>query len=137
MEGVVTSSFGARVNPITGKKEVHNGIDIAVASGTAVKAVQDAVITEVGEDRFSGVYVRYKTDNGFSVTYAHLSKVTVKKDEKVKRGQQIATSGSTGISSGAHLHYTLWKDEELIDPMKYVDLPYTDDVKQEYAYRGE
>lgn len=69
--------------------------------------------------------------------YAHLKKIYVKEKQEIKQKQKIALSGNTGTTTGPHLHYSIWYEGELIDPMGCVDLPYTDDVKSEYAQRGE
>ena len=109
-EGIITSSCGERENPLLEKTEFHNGLDIAM---------------------------EYETNDGFRVQYAHLQKTLVKEGEKVRQGQAVAKSGNTGLSTGPHLHYSLWKDGILLDPMEYVDLPYTAEVTAEYAARGE
>lgn len=68
--------------------------------------------------------------------YAHLKSVSVKEGDYIKQGQKIAETGNTGLSTGPHLHYSVWKDSMLMDPMQFVYLDYTKDVKMEYAARG-
>lgn len=120
VEGVITSACGERTNPILGKRENHNGLDIAVAEGTAVIAVKSGKVTEVRTSATYGKLLEYETTDGYTVMYAHLSKVLVREGEQVKQGQKVAESGNTGLSTGPHLHYSLWKGEKLLDPMDYL-----------------
>ena len=120
VEGVITSACGERVNPILGKRENHNGLDIAVAEGTAVIAVKSGKVTKVRTSATYGKLLEYETTDGYTVMYAHLSKVLVREGETVKQGQKVAESGNTGLSTGPHLHYSLWKGEKLLDPMDYL-----------------
>lgn len=136
-EGIITSSCGERENPLLEKTEFHNGLDIAMAEGTEVAAVKSGVVTKIRESDTYGLVLEYETNDGFRVQYAHLQKTLVKEGEKVRQGQAVAKSGNTGLSTGPHLHYSLWKDGVLLDPMEYVDLPYTAEVTAEYAARGE
>lgn len=120
MEGVITSYCGERENPILHKQELHNGLDIAVAEGTDVVAVKSGTVTEVRTSATYGKLLKYETEDGYEVMYAHLSQVLVKKGEKIEQGQIVAKSGNTGLSTGPHLHYSLWQDGELLDPMEYL-----------------
>jgi len=135
-EGTVTSSCGVRNNPILNKMELHNGIDIGVGIGTEVAAVRSGVVTEIRTSATFGHVLEYETNDGYKVMYAHLSEILVKEGEKVKQGQVVAKSGNSGLSTGPHLHYSLWKNGKLIDPMDYVNLKYTQEVAAEYAARG-
>lgn len=136
-QGIITSSCGVRENPILNKKEFHNGIDIGVVTGTEVAAVRSGVVTRVRTSATFGKVLEYETEDGYKVMYAHLSEVLVKKGEKIKQGEVVAKSGNTGLSTGPHLHYSLWKDGKLLDPLGYVTLEYTQEVAAEYAARGE
>ena len=120
VEGVITSACGNRINPILGKRENHNGLDIAVAEGTDIVAVKSGRVTEVRTSATYGKLLKYETEDGYTVMYAHLSKVLVKPGESVKQGQVVAKSGNTGLSTGPHLHYSLWKGDELLDPMDFL-----------------
>lgn len=120
VEGVITSACGERENPILHKRENHNGLDIAVAEGTDVVAVRSGTVTEVRTSATYGKVLKYETNNGYTVMYAHLSEILVHNGEKIKQGQVVARSGSTGLSTGPHLHYSLWKGEKLLDPMEYL-----------------
>jgi len=120
VEGVITSGCGERENPILHKQENHNGLDIAVAEGTDVIAVKSGMVTEVRTSATYGKVLQYETADGYTVMYAHLSEVLVQEGEEIRQGQIVAKSGNTGLSTGPHLHYSLWKDEVLLDPMEYL-----------------
>ena len=120
VDGVITSACGERTNPILGQKENHNGVDIAVAEGTEVVAVKSGKVTEVRNSATYGKLLKYETADGYTVMYAHLSKVLVKEGDRIIQGQKVAESGNTGLSTGPHLHYSLWKGETLLDPMEYL-----------------
>ncbi len=120
MEGVITSACGERENPILQKQELHNGLDIAVAEGTAVRAVKSGTVTEVRTSATYGKLLKYETKDGYQVMYAHLSEILVKEGEEIAQGQVVARSGNTGLSTGPHLHYSLWKDGELLNPAEYL-----------------
>ena len=83
-------------------------------------AVKSGTVTEVRTSATYGKLLKYETKDGYTVMYAHLSDVLVKKGEKIRQGQVVAKSGNTGLSTGPHLHYSLWKDETLLDPMEYL-----------------
>lgn len=137
LEGTVTSSCGERTSPMVGETEFHDGLDIAVAEGTPVAAVKSGEVTGVRESETLGLAVTYLTTDGFEITYAHLQKALVSPGESVKQGQTVALSGSSGWSTGPHLHYRVKKDGVILDPMVFVDLPVTAEVEAEYAARGE
>jgi murein DD-endopeptidase MepM/ murein hydrolase activator NlpD len=120
--GAVTSEFGYRIGPISGKKEFHLAIDIAAEKGTEIKAFADGVVRYIGEnpDTF-GLYVMIDHNNGVATFYAHCSKLLVRKGETVSCGQTIALVGETGSATGPHLHFTLSKDSVRLDPAFYVD----------------
>ena len=84
--------------------------------------MHNSVVTEVGQDSSSGIYMRYETDNGYTVTIAHLSETIAKPGDRILQGQHIAYSGNTGNSSGPHLHLTLRKNDKLIDPLSVMDM---------------
>lgn len=136
VNGIITSSYGSRTNPVLDKEEFHDGIDIAVPEGTDVIAIKDGEVIETGNSKTYGIYIKYKTNDNYIIKYAHLSKIYSKKGDKIKSGQTIALSGNTGLTTGPHLHYSLWKDDEITDPINYVNLKYTADVKNEYRQRG-
>ncbi len=135
VQGIITSSCGTRENPVLQKEELHDGLDIAVAEGTAVAAVKSGVVTEVRTSATYGKVVKYETTDGYEIMYAHLSEILVKKGEKIRQGQTIAKSGNTGLTTGPHLHYSVWKDGVLLDPMEFVTLGWTDSVRAEIQAR--
>lgn len=137
LEGIITSSCGTRQNPVLGREELHDGLDIAVAEGTNVAAVRSGVVTKVRTSKTLGKVVTFEVEGGYQVMYAHLSETLVKKGDKIRQGQTIAKSGNTGLSTGPHLHYSLWYKGTLLDPMEYVSLPYTGEVAAEYRARGD
>lgn len=136
VNGIVTSSCGERENPILQKMEYHNGLDIAVAENTQAVAVKSGIVTEIRNSETLGKVLKYETEDGYTVMYAHLNDVLVKKGENIKQGQIVAMTGNTGLSTGPHIHYSVWKGDMLINPMQFVNLKYTEDVKAEYLARG-
>ena len=136
VQGIITSSCGTRENPILNKTEYHNGLDIAVAENTDALAVKSGVVTDVRTSQTLGNVVEYETKDGYTILYAHLNDILVKKGDTIKQGQVIAKTGNTGLSTGPHIHYSIWRGDMLINPMQFVDLEYTDDVKTEYLARG-
>lgn len=136
VEGIITSSCGKRENPILKKIEMHDGLDIGVAENTNAKAVKSGIVTEVRTSKTLGKLVKYRTDDGYEIMFAHLNKVLVGVGEEVSQGQTIAKTGNTGLSTGPHLHYSVSKGEMLYDPIQFVDLNYTNEVAAEYQWRG-
>lgn len=137
MQGVVTSSCGMRQNPILKREELHDGLDIAATEGTEVVAVKSGVVTETRTSATLGRLLKFRTADGYEVMYAHLSETLVKKGEEIRQGQAVARSGNTGLSTGPHLHYSVWKEGVLLDPLPFVTLRYTEEVRKEYEARGE
>jgi murein DD-endopeptidase MepM/ murein hydrolase activator NlpD len=116
-----TSDFGIRSNPFGGgKAEGHGGVDWAAPEGTPVMASADGVVTFAGGGGSYGNVVYIKHSNGMSTRYAHNSKILVKKGQKVKQGETIAQSGSSGRSTGPHVHFEVLKNGKRLDPMKFV-----------------
>ena len=120
----VSSPFGYRTNPVTGRSEMHNGVDMAFAHGTPVVAIQDGVVTEVGYNAYSGNYIRYLTSDGLLVGYAHLYRTLVQVGDIVRRGDTVALTGNSGLSTGPHLHVTIWQDGITIDPLSVFAVAY-------------
>ena len=118
--GVVTSDCGERENPLLHKQELHDGLDIAVAEGTEVVAVKSGTVTEVRTSATYGKLLRYNTTDGYTIFYAHLSEILVKQGEQIKQGQVVARSGNTGLSTGPHLHYSIYCDGKLLNPKEYL-----------------
>lgn len=117
--GTITSCFGSRENPTAAGDEFHKGLDIAANAGTPISAMRFGVVTKVGEDAWLGNYV-VLSHGDVDVTYAHCQTVTVQKGDVVKAGDAVATVGSTGNSTGNHLHIEVYRDGELCDPAEMV-----------------
>ena len=118
--GVVTSDCGKRENPLLHKQELHDGLDIAVPQGTEVVAVKSGRVTEVRISATYGKLLRFETTDGYTILYAHLSEILVGQGEKIKQGQVVAKSGNTGLSTGPHLHYGIYREGKLLNPMEYL-----------------
>lgn len=120
VNGKITSKFGSRTHPVTGTHSYHNGIDIAVPIGTSVIAPASGKVKSVYSNSAGGNQLIIKHDNGYQSGFAHLASAQVKVGDRVQQGQTVALSGNTGASTGPHLHYTLRKDGELVDPSKHL-----------------
>ena len=119
--GVISSNFGMRIHPTTKKNTQHNGIDIAADTGDPILAAASGIVTSSGYMSGYGYAVIIDHQNGFKTLYGHASKLLVDKGEKVKKGQVIAKVGSTGRSTGPHLHFELQVNNKAVDPTKYMD----------------
>jgi murein DD-endopeptidase MepM/ murein hydrolase activator NlpD len=104
----ITSFYGYRKHPITGKEEFHNGIDIKASEGDYIYAVYDGIVRVVGYDERSGNKIVIQHP-GFYSHYAHLKDIFVKENQKVKKGDIIGTVGATGLTTAPHLHFALSK----------------------------
>ena len=132
----ISSSFNnKRLHPITGRPAPHNGVDLATPIGTKILATGDGVVTRVANHRYAGRYIVMDYAGPYGARFLHLSKILVKKGQKVKRGQVIALSGNTGRTTGAHLHYELHVRGRPVNPMT-TKIPTTksisNDSKEEY-----
>lgn len=112
----LTSGFGWRVHPITGNKAFHTGLDIGAAMRTPIHAAADGVVAFSGDGGSYGNMVILRHKNGLFTVYGHASKLLVRKGKYVKRGQKIALVGSTGASTGAHLHFEVKSTEKHVNP---------------------
>lgn len=119
-KGRISSPFGYRMHPILKKRKYHSGIDIAVPMGTPILAADDGVIFFSGTNGGYGKMVTIDHGAGLSSIYAHCSALLVKAKDKVKKGQKIALVGSTGLSTGPHLHFEVRKEGKPDDPMRYL-----------------
>jgi len=119
--GYVSSSYGYRVHPIDGGKNLHRGVDIAAPQGTAVHAVQDGWVVSAGNAGDYGLCVVIEDNKGYQSRYAHCSSLSVTAGQEVKRGDVIAAVGSTGNSTGPHLHLEVMLNGEYLNPYYFVD----------------
>lgn len=112
----VTSLFDYRVNPVTGRYVFHTGMDLGAANGSNIYAMQEGQVVRAQYDSGYGNYVIIQHPNGIQTLYAHCSKLKVKNGDSVEKGQVIALVGSTGNSTGPHLHIEFRKDNQRYDP---------------------
>lgn len=129
----IVSGFGYRFHPILKYRRLHSGIDLAARPGTPIYATGDGVVRVAGRnpEGYSGYGVVVDIDHGFGfhTLYAHMTTTMVKEGQKVKRGEQVGTVGSTGMSTGAHLHYEVILNGKRVDPVYYF---FNDLTPQEY-----
>jgi murein DD-endopeptidase MepM/ murein hydrolase activator NlpD len=118
--GFVSSRFGWRMDPITGRRTMHRGVDFSARLGTAVMATADGVVTYSGVWQTYGNVVEISHGNGLLTRYCHLQRRLVVKGQKVTRGDIIGRVGATGRSTFSHLHYEIEQNGERIDPLRYV-----------------
>ncbi len=119
-KGRISSPFGNRMHPILKENRFHSGMDIAAPSGTEVRAADRGKVLISGWNGGYGYYIAIDHGNGLSTAYAHNSRLLVKEGDLVAQGQAIAKSGSTGLSTGPHLHFEVRKEGVPIDPADYL-----------------
>lgn len=119
-KGWVSSGFGQRISPFTNQKEFHQGLDICTRTETPIVAPADGVVASVGSNHGYGKILTLKHGYGLKSRYAHLHQALVKKGEHVKRGQTIALVGSTGRTTGPHLHYEVHLNGMPVNPLRYI-----------------
>lgn len=118
--GRVSSPAGIRYNPVTGRREFHDGIDIAVPVGTPVLAPKAGEVVASGFSASYGWFMRLSHANGYITFYAHLSRAVSSIGETVAQGERFAYSGNTGMSTGPHLHFGIFRDGQFVDPLTRV-----------------
>ncbi|HNQ63474.1 MAG TPA: M23 family metallopeptidase [Syntrophorhabdaceae bacterium] len=121
VKGSITSYYGKRIHPHTGKEQFHYGIDIKTNVGDPVKATADGIVSFSGWLGDNGNLVVIEHGMGFSTYYAHNKKNLVKVGQKVKKGDTIAYVGSTGNAQTAHLHYSVLRNGNYVNPKRYMD----------------
>lgn len=122
VNGEITSQFGERIHPISGNASAHTGIDIAASYGAAVISAAPGIITATGSDDANGSYVIIKHDEELTSVYAHLSKICVSSGEAVDENTKIGEVGSSGISTGPHLHFEIKQNSKSVNPESYISL---------------
>src|SRR5690606_19647174 len=121
-EGYISSGFGRRSDPITRRIAMHSGLDFAAPRGTPIYAVGAGVVTYAGRRGAYGNMVEITHGNGYKTRYAHAQELMVKKGDLVRKGEQIATVGSTGRSTGPHLHLEVYRNDRAIDTARFLAL---------------
>ncbi len=120
VSGFFSDGFGWRRDPIDGAREFHKGVDIVASTGTPVRASADGLVTTAGRMAGYGATIQVVHGFGMSTRYGHLSRVMVTPGQRVKRGEVIGLVGSTGRSTGPHLHYEVFRAGVQVDPRKYL-----------------
>lgn len=118
--GRISARYGNRSDPFTGREAFHEGLDIAATYGSSIKAAADGRVTFAGAKSGYGNVVIISHKNNLSTLYGHASKLLVKAGQTVKRGEVIAKIGSTGRSTGPHLHFEVLFNNSPVDPLKYL-----------------
>jgi len=119
-KGRITDRFGMRRDPFTGMRRFHNGVDLAGPVGTPVIASMSGKVAMLGYNPTYGKYLILTHPEGFQTLYGHLSTFRVQKGESVSQGQRIANMGNSGYSTGSHLHFSIFRRGEPIDPFEYL-----------------
>lgn len=119
--GRFTSGFGYRIHPVTGRREFHYGIDIAGPQGTPIKAFANGTVTRAQFSGGFGNMIEINHGGGLTTVYAHLSRINVQRGDRVSVGQQIGLMGSTGVSTGSHLHFEVRRWGTPVNPLNYLN----------------
>ena len=120
VKGWLTSSFGMRRDPFNGRRKMHEGLDIAARTGTAVVATADGIVSSVKTEPGYGKVVIVDHGYGYRTIYGHNSRYYVKVGQRVRRGERIAAVGNTGRSTGSHVHYEIRLNGVPVNPYKYL-----------------
>lgn len=118
--GLLTSSFGYRTDPLSGERSYHRGIDIGTGPDQPVRAVADGVVVQAGRKGALGTSVHLSHGFGYSTRYGHLSRLTVAPGQTVRQGDVLGYVGTSGRSTGYHLHYEVRLDGKPVNPLAYV-----------------
>ncbi len=118
--GYFSSGFGSRIHPVTGHRLTHAGLDIANAPWTPIMATADGVVEKVDRGPHLGIYVKINHNNGYQTVYGHMKQTAVKVGQFVNRYDLIGYMGSTGRSTGTHVHYEVRLHEKHINPIDYI-----------------
>lgn len=119
VDGRFSSGFGMREHPKYGSQRFHSGVDLAVDRGARVSATADGIVSVAGYGAGNGNIVVIEHGHGFSTVYAHNDRNTVRVGQTVKRGDQIALAGSTGTTTGVHVHYEVWRQGRPVNPTQF------------------
>jgi len=116
VSGRITSSYGYRANPFTGVRQFHSGMDISSNTGTPIRAAMSGRVSAAGYDNVLGNYVAITHHSGYRTLYGHMSMIRVRPGAYVGTGERIGDVGSTGVSTGPHLHFTVFKNGITVNP---------------------
>lgn len=116
----VTSPYGYRIHPITGKTDFHTGVDLGAAMGTPIRAAFAGTVTEVGESEIYGNYIVVTHSDSLSTRYCHCSEIVAPQGSVIRQGETIAKVGTTGMSTGPHLHFEIKVDGMNVDPEPFL-----------------
>ena len=119
VDGRFSSGFGMRQHPKYGSQRFHSGVDLAVDRGARVSATADGIVSVAGYGAGNGNIIVIEHGHGFSTVYAHNDRNTVRVGQTVKRGDQIALAGSTGTTTGVHVHYEVWRQGRPVNPSEF------------------
>jgi len=122
VEGYINSGFGYRMSPFGGGVRMHQGVDFSLSSGTKIRSTADGIIQTVSRDSTYGLRIDILHKRGVLTRYAHLSQVQVREGQEVSRGDVIGLVGSTGRSTGPHLHYEVRIGGEARNPLRFIEL---------------
>jgi murein DD-endopeptidase MepM/ murein hydrolase activator NlpD len=118
--GWVSSGFGLRSDPFTGRTAFHEGVDIASRFGSAIKAMGGGVVSFAGQKEGYGLTIEINHGNGYTTRYAHCKSVLVRVGDRINKGQDVALVGSSGRSTGPHLHFEVLRDGKTVNPGSYL-----------------
>ena len=118
--GTLSSPYGYRNHPVHEERKFHTGVDISVPSGSEVKATANGIVSFAGWTENSGIVVVAEHGHGFRTAYAHNRKALVRVGQRIARAEAIAMSGSTGVSTGPHVHYEIWRNGRPTDPVGFL-----------------
>ena len=118
--GRISSKYGMRTHPVTGRWQMHAGIDIACGHGARILAARSGVVTHTGRLGGYGNLVVIQHDNGYSTRYGHLSRINVRRGQRVRERQTIGRAGSTGVTTGPHLHFEVRLNSKAINPIRLI-----------------
>ncbi len=121
VRGYVSSPYGYRTSPFTGVRQFHSGLDIAAPHGTPIRAGMAGRVTVTGYDVNSGNYVVISHHSGYRTMYGHMDVIRVSPGEYVKTGQRIGDVGSTGLSTGSHVHFSVFKNGHTVNPRTLIN----------------
>jgi len=133
----ITSNFGWRISPFTGIRELHNGLDISGKRGAPIVATADGIVESAEFDRYLGNLVTLRHEGRFKTSYGHMLSIAVKPGQKVTRGQRLGLMGSTGLSTGYHVHYIVNDNGRDVNPYDYIlnrtEIAFSPDIRDKMS----